>query len=241
MMVASVSALAQSVTADNSPEFELRAGVNLGGAVPIPMPAEIRSIEGYKPGLNGIAEAVVTKWMSPTSHWGIMTGLRFEVKGMKAIATVKNYATSIENSGAVLNGRYTGKVFTDFSSTYLAFPVQMAFRFGNKGKINAGCYFSWRIDGDFSGHVTDGYFRQGSPLGDKIVFGADQQASYDFKDQISPIEAGAQIGGSWRAYKHFLVFADLKYSFSNIFKSGGYMEYINMHPLYFSLGFGYLF
>lgn len=74
-----------------------------------------------------------------------------------------------------------------------------------------------------------------------MIFGEGQQASYDFRDQLAPVEAGAQIGGSWRAYKQFLIFADLKYSFNNIFKSGGYMEYINMHPLYLGLGFGYHF
>ena len=32
--------------------FEAGAGISLGGAVPVPLPVEIRSIEGFNPGFN---------------------------------------------------------------------------------------------------------------------------------------------------------------------------------------------
>lgn len=221
--------------------FELRAGANVGGPVPVPMPVEMRSIENYKPKMNGLIEAVVTKWLEPNGPWGIMSGLRFEQKGMDATARVKNYSTKIENSGSVIEGVWTGTVFTSFTSTYLAMPIQVAYKINNSGKVNGGLYMAYRMDGDFSGHVTDGHFRVGSPLGEKLTFGADDKASFDFKNELRRFETGMQVGGSWKAYGHFLVFADLKYSFNNIFKSKSYMAYNNMHPLYVSLGFSYLF
>lgn len=241
----SISGFAQSKALErakaNGWEFELRAGVNLGGAIPVPMPVEIRKIEGYNPRLNGLVEAVVTKWWSDNTSWGVMTGLRLEEKGMKASARVKNYSTMVENMGQMVEGRWTGKVFTSFASTYIALPLQIAYKINNDGKVNGGFYMAYRFDGDFSGHVSEGYFRQGDPTGEKIVFEDGAKASYEFKDQLSPFEGGMQIGGSWRAYKHFLVFADMKYSFSNIFKSKSFMAYNNMHPLYMTVGFSYLF
>lgn len=245
LLMVGLSAFAQSNPLEraraNGYEFELRAGVNIGGALPVPMPVEVRSIEGYNPRLNGLVEAVVTKWIDPKGSWGIMTGLRLEEKGMKATAMTKNYATAIESMGQVVEGRWTGKVMTNFSATYLTLPIQVAYRINEHGKVNAGFFVGYRFDGDFSGHVTDGYFRLGDPTGEKMVFSNNAKASYSFKDQLSAFESGIQLGGSWRAYKHFLVFSELKYALTGVFPSKSLMAYNNMHTLYMSLGFSYLF
>ncbi len=44
-------------------EFEVRAGVNIGGASPLSMPREIRKINSYSPRLNASIEGVATKWI----------------------------------------------------------------------------------------------------------------------------------------------------------------------------------
>ena len=63
-------------------EYEIKAGVNIGGTVPSPFPAEIRSIDSYSPRLNGSLEGIVTYWMGEERKWGVAAGLRVEVKGM---------------------------------------------------------------------------------------------------------------------------------------------------------------
>lgn len=241
----SLAATAQSTPLETARkhgwEFELRAGANFGGTMPIPLPVEIRAIKGYNPGLNGFVEAIATKWFDPQGPWGIMMGLSLEGKGMKSDATTKNYITSVENGGKMIDGRYTGDVHTEFTSSYITLPLRAVYRVHEDGTINAGFYVSYRLDGNFSGYVSNGYFRQGSPVGEKLIFDSDAKASYTFKDQLSPFESGIQVGGNWRAYRHFSIFADLKYSFTNVFKSHSYMSYTNMHPLYLGLGFSYLF
>ena len=42
-------------------EYELKAGVNIGGASPTPLPEEIRNIKGYSPKFNGSFEGTATK------------------------------------------------------------------------------------------------------------------------------------------------------------------------------------
>ena len=74
-------------------EYELKAGVNIGGASPIPLPKEIRKIKGYSPKFNGSFEGTVTKWLTP--KWGISASLRLEEKGMETDANVKNYGMEI--------------------------------------------------------------------------------------------------------------------------------------------------
>ena len=62
-------------------EYELKAGVNIGGASPTPLPEEIRKIKGYSPKFNGSFEGTATKWLTP--KWGISAGLRLEEKVWK--------------------------------------------------------------------------------------------------------------------------------------------------------------
>ena len=67
----------------NGWEYEVKAGVNIGGATPLPLPAEIRKISSYSPKMNASLEGTVTKWIEKDGPWGVSTGLKFEVKGMK--------------------------------------------------------------------------------------------------------------------------------------------------------------
>ena len=43
-------------------EYEIYAGVNIGGTAPIPLPSEIRKINGYNPYLNLPLRGHITKW-----------------------------------------------------------------------------------------------------------------------------------------------------------------------------------
>lgn len=43
-------------------EWELNAGLNIGGAAPLGMPREVRKIHSYNPQFNATLEGKVTKW-----------------------------------------------------------------------------------------------------------------------------------------------------------------------------------
>ena len=51
-------------------EYEVNAGTNIGGASPIPLPAEIRKINSYSPELNLQIGATVRKWFGAGDKWG---------------------------------------------------------------------------------------------------------------------------------------------------------------------------
>lgn len=226
----------------NGWEYEVRAGVNIGGASPIPMPAEIRKIESYNPKFNGVVEGVVTYWLNNNhSKFGFSSGIRIEEKGMTTEATVKNYSTQIHYDGTRIAGFYTGRVNTRYNSTLLTVPLVANYRFNGTWKLRAGLFFAYRMDGEFSGSVSDGYLRENTPLGQKIVFEKDASAGYDFSKELRAFQWGAQLGGSWRAFKHFTVNADLTYNINGIFKSSFQTISFPLYPIYLNVGFGYRF
>ena len=90
-------------------EYTVRAGINIGGTAPVPLPREIRAIDSYRPTLCVSIEGDIKKWFGESKEWGMMIGFRLENKGMETKATVKNYSMEIIGSGGEkLKGNWTG-------------------------------------------------------------------------------------------------------------------------------------
>lgn len=221
-------------------EYGIRAGFNVGGMAPVPLPEEIRSIKSFNPQLNLSIEGSVTKWLSP--RWGVQTGLRLETKGMKTRARVKNYGMVISYNGEPpISGRWTGMVMTEARNTYLTVPLLATYRLSPRWKLSGGLFLSYMTDGEFSGEVYEGYLRDGDPTGAKLEFEGDQTATYDFSDNLRDVQWGAQLGAEWQALKHFTVNADLSWGFNDIFRSSFETITFSMYPIYLNIGFGYSF
>lgn len=222
-------------------DYEVNAGTNIGGASPLPLPAEIRKIESYNPELNLQVGASVRKWLSHDKKWGIGLGIRVETKGMKTKAQVKNYGMEIIDNGKTLKGRWTGRVETRYHSQQLVIPITTVYRLNEKFVFNAGPYLSFAFDNDFDGYVSDGYLREGDPTGDKVSFSGDSRASYDFGTNLRKFQWGGQIGMSWLAYKRLLINANLHWGFNSIFESSFKTVSFSLYPIYLNVGFGYQF
>jgi hypothetical protein len=222
-------------------EYEVNAGTNIGGASPLPLPAEIRHISSFSPNLNLQIGATVTKWIDVRKKWGVALGLRFETKGMDTKARVKNYGMEIWQDGEMLSGRWTGMVKTRYSTQQLVVPVTGVWRANRRLKVNFGPYLAFAFKNNFDGHVFDGYLRVEDPTGDKVEFNGDSRASYDFADELRAFQWGLQGGVSWSAYKHLVVNANLAWGCNNIFESSFKTISFNMYPIYLNFGFGYVF
>lgn len=223
-------------------EYSVKAGFNIGGTSPLPLPREIRAITGYKPTVCFSIEGDITKWFDDNKKWGMMLGIRLENKGMETTARVKNYSMEIIGGGGErLKGNWTGRVKTKVKNSYFTVPVLAAYRVSPRVKLNAGPFVSLRTNGDFSGHVYDGYLRKDNPTGEKVDFTGDQIATYDFSDNLRKFQWGMQAGVEWRAFKHLNVNADLAWGLNDIFNSDFNTITFAMYPVYLNVGFGYAF
>lgn len=223
-------------------EYSLRAGVSIGGTSPLPLPEEIRKIDKYSPGMAISIEGNATKWLDPEKIWGLTLGVRFEAKNMTTEATVKNYGMKIINTnGGELNGLWTGGVKTKVKNSYLTVPVLANYRICQRWKLVAGPYFSYLLEGDFSGHVYEGHLRTPDQTGSRVDFTGESIATYDFSNDLRKFQWGLQLGGEWRAFKHLNVYADLTWGMNDIFKKDFDTVTFAMYPIYMNIGFGYSF
>lgn len=227
----------------------LRAGYNIGGTMPVPIPSEMKSINSFNPGMNFGIQVDFDKMF--TKHWGLGLALRFETKGMETDVTVENYHTVFRQGGDQTECNYTGQQSTNFSGSYLTLPLLARYRFNSRWSIVAGPYFSYVLHKEFKGDASNGYQRQlrqdpitGAmvPTGLKTDVTPDNPASYDFSNDMRRFNWGIEAGVDWQAFKHFLVFARLDWGLNDAFKDS-FSETIPfpMYPVYGTIGFGYKF
>ena len=223
-------------------EYEIKAGFSIGGTAPLPLPVEIRSIDGYNPTLAISIGGEVTKWFAVQNKLGVIVGLRLENKAMTTEATVKNYNMEILGQGGErISGVWTGGVKTKVHTSGLTIPLMATYKLSNRWNIKAGPYFSYLLSREFSGHVYEGYLREGDPVGPKVEFTDGKIATYDFSDDLRHFQWGLQIGAGWRAFKHLNIYADLTWGLNDIFRNDFQTITFAMYPIYLNIGFGYAF
>ena len=172
---------------------------------------------------------------------GYLSRFALRRKGMETDANVKNYGMEIIEQGNHVAGFWTGDVHTVYKSSFITLPIAVNYRLASRWKIHLGIFASYRMDGNFSGYVTEGYLREGSPIDEKVSFSNRQTASYDFSNHLRHWHWGTLIGGSWQAFKHFNINAELTYGTNNIFKKDFKTITFDMYPIYMNIGFGYHF
>lgn len=223
-------------------EYQVKAGFNIGGTAPLPLPPQIRKIESYSPNIALAITGEVTKWMGEKKRWGLAVALRLENKAMSTNALVKDYGMRIiGDDGNLVSGRWTGCVKTKVNNSLIALPIMATWKASERWVVKAGPYISCLINGEFSGYVYNGYLREENPTGSKVEFSDGKTANYNFTRELRTFQWGVQLGGEWKAFKHLTVYGDLTWGLNDIFKKDFETITFAMYPIYMNLGFGYQF
>lgn len=222
-----------------SRDYRVKAGLSIGGTSPLPLPAEIRKIEGFNPLFNFRLGVEVRQ--SINENWSLLCGLQIEQKGMETRAGVKNYQlTMVSGDEGEISGVFTGSVRTRVQNTYLTLPVSAIWQPNRQASwgIKAGLYGSLLLDGKFSGSAYNGYLREGNPTGQRIDI---TTASYDFSSDLQRWNWGVQFGAEWKAFPRLMTGIDFSWGINSIFKKDFEVISFDMYPIYGTLSFGYIF
>lgn len=222
-------------------DYQINAQFSIGGTTPLGLPREIRKIESYNPTLQLGLGLHATKWLCDSKDWGVRVGATAQAKGMKTDARVKNYFTEVIQDNSVIRGYYTGMVNTEVKNTYIVIPVSLVKSLSESVNLYGGLNVAFLIDSGFSGYVSDGYLREGTPTGTKIPFEGEGRGPYDFSDQVRPFQWGMQVGADWALKRNLTLFTHLDYDFNDVFKSDFSAITFSLHNLYLNIGFGYRF
>lgn len=243
VLLGSVSGLAAQ---ERNFTYKVKAGFNIGGTSPLPIPAQIREIKSYNPLLGLSLGAEATYHFN--ERWGIMSGLKFENKGMSTHARVKSYKMSMDitdgGTTGKVNGYFTGDVKTKVRNDYLTIPVAVVWRISPRWEVNGGIFTSILLNGGFTGEAFDAggtgeaYIRDTDPTGEKIGV---TSATYDLSKDVRNFNFGLLLGGSWNAYRQLWVYGDFTMAANSIFpKNFGSIPF-RMYNVYLNLGLAFAF
>ncbi|MDR2815107.1 MAG: PorT family protein [Proteiniphilum sp.] len=219
-------------------EYKAFAGYNLGGSSPLPLPAEIRKINAWSPGLNGTLAFHVTRWLN--REWGLTSGLAIDVKGMTVEAEVKYLNTSLivgegDHTGT-FSGMFTGQNTTKVRNGYLVLPLLLSCRPSDMWRLHLGGYFAWQRDAKFEGSASGGYIRNGGPAGDRINI---EKSTFDFSDHVRKTDAGLMALGDWFFTNKLALSGQLSWGMIPLFPSGFNGIPYKMYNIYFMGGIAY--
>ncbi len=220
----------------NNDVFTWRLGLNIGGIMPMGMPASIRSLNSYSPQVNPQLSATMEKHIS--SRFGIESGLRLDRKAMRTDAQVKSYHMQMTQGEESIEGVFTGGVVTKCSTWGVTIPVQLTYHLSNDFKLRAGPMVNFLLSKDFSGYAYDGYLRRNSPVGERIEVGhtEDQRGNYDFGDEMRAVQFGVSVGVDWNFKKNYGLYADVQCGLNGAFKSSFKTIEQTMYPVYCTIG-----
>ena len=219
--------------------LRLRAGYSIGATTPLGIPATIRELNSFKLSPNVLIGADATLPLS--EQWGLLTGLRFENKGMDLTVTTKGYHMAMVKGGEELEGVYTGRVQQHVKAWMFTLPLQATYSLSQRWQLRLGPYFSVLTAKAFNGNVSDGYLRKDNPTGQKIEMGheADERATYDFSSSMRHIQTGLDLGTDWQIARRIGLGADLSWGLTGLMHSSFKTVEQTLYPIFGTLSVTY--
>lgn len=229
---------AQAVAGDfwDSLQVKARVGYNIGGTAPIPLPQTIRSIESYKLTPSFMVGADAEYGFD--DNWGLLVGLRVENKAMRGIVKTKAYHMELVRGNSVMDGLFSGKVDQKVTEWMVTLPVEATLNVSRVVKLKLGPYVSYVFSRNFDGIASDGYLRQGTATGPKILIGdkEGEWATYNFSDNMRRFQFGAAFGADFRRGCRWGLSADINWGLTGIFKSDFKTVEQTLYPIYGTIG-----
>jgi len=212
-------------------DYSAKMGLNVGGTMPFPLPANISKIENYSPNFAPAIEAEALRWLN--KKFGVSAGIRFENKGMKSTALVKEFSMNFGD----WNGKFEGTVDTEIGLNYLGLPILAHYALMENIFVYAGAYYAYLLDGKFKGAVSHGDINDG-----KSIKHFDKPEEYDFSNELRNYDAGLSIGLNFLPYNEHILFSfDFNYGLVSVFQSDFKGIADDMQNIYGKFSIGYLF
>lgn len=143
--------------------FDVRFGDNIGGTIPLGMPACIRHLNSFSPHFNPQFASYVTV---PLKHnFNIVSGLKVDRKSMRIDADAKAYYVEMTRGGEPVVGYFTGKVNLSSNLWTITIPVFAGYDLSEHFSLRLGPYISFAFSRNFSGYAYNGYLRSISSMG----------------------------------------------------------------------------
>lgn len=224
-------------------DYSLNIGFNIGGTMPVPLPAEVRKVEQYNPKINPHLGVSMIYTLDPEKKWGIGTEVAFDAKGMRAKDEVKYMHTNVTVSSknnpeeSKVSGDFVGKNTTNVNLHYLTLSFYGVYNLNEKWTLRTGPYLAATLKARFDGRVYDGYLLDEN--GDRYIIDGETTGTFDLRDDVRDFDIGVLVGGKFNLNKQLGFTAGMTWGLTDIFYSGATTISFKMQNVYGMIGITY--
>jgi hypothetical protein len=216
-------------------EHSIQAGLNFGASAPLSIPDNIRKINVWAPTFAPMIGYEVLHNID--RKWAVGAAVKVDMKGMYIKDQVMYLPTIITtDGGGKFEGTFSGTNETHVRNSYISLPVHVVFSPDKNWKVKLGLYGAWLFSSNFKGTVSDGYIRNGGPLGEKVEI---DEASFDFGHEMNEFDWGVQAAGERMVGKKIAVLANFNWGMRPLFPSSFEGMNFKLYNMYLTLGVRY--
>lgn len=230
--------LTVTVNAQSKLEHNIIAGLNIGAVAPVSLPATIREINTYYPAFSPSLGYECLYHIK--GGWSMGAAVKLDYKGMTVKDKVMYMYTKITvesgSSTGSFEGYFTGSNETNVRNAYVTLPLYAVYDFNNHWRLKLGGYAAWLFSSSFTGNVSDGYMRNGSPLGEKVII---NKASFDLGNEQHQWDFGVKAGGERLVGKKLAVMGNLMWGLRPLFSPASSSMDFKMYNIFLTLGVTY--
>lgn len=234
----------KSESAASTLEWNLDVGFNIGGAMPVPIPREVRKIESYNPKINPhIGIRTTYNLDKKNNRWAIGSSLSLDSKGMRVSDRVKymHAKVTVSEKGSadprIVEGDFVGRNTTNVNMLYATISLFGRYTIHPKWELTAGLYGASTLKSTFDGDISDGYLLTDD--GDRVVIDDGMTATFDFSDDIRDFDAGVVVGGKFKMNRNIGFFANMTWGLTDIFYRGANPINFKLQNVYGQIGISY--
>lgn len=209
-------------------------GYNIGALAPVGLPENIRKVYGYSPAFSpsfGYEGGYVIR-----KKWMLGFGLRVDFKGMSIKDSVAYMPSIIQSGNDQFEGTFSGNNRTDVRNIYLTLPIYLQATLSEKWHYQLGIYIACLLRPQFKGTVSDGYIRNGGPLGERVNISS---AAFDFADKERRFDMGIHAGVEHDIKKKWALAAQLQWGLIPVFPASFDGVSFKMYNIFGNIGIAY--
>ena len=219
------------------PKWELKtsAGIDFGGAVPIPlseMPKDADATFKIRPTIGIGLERNINK------HWSLGVESNYHIIAIEAFVNVRSQAFwSDDRSYATY---FSGEAYSSTELQFVEFPLTAYYHFNDRWSLVFGGYFSIITKGKLETEGKNGWISADKNDTDTAPLPGTQNTSFDFNDELDNYDAGALLGLEYKIGERINLFSRFNVGFKSIFKPDFNNIDYEMYQFRFSAGVSFM-
>ena len=223
------------VAHDTKWEFSSSLGIDMGGAIPLPLsevPDDAKGTPKLKPNLG------ISFQRNFNERWSLGTELSYHTLSIDAEVNVVSQAFWADDRSYATY--FSGEAYSSTELQFIEIPLTAYYHFNERWSLVFGAYYSIILKGKLETEGKNGWISADKNDTDNAPLPGTQNASFDFNDELDNYDVGALIGYRFKIGERVNLWGRFNVGFKSIFVPDFNNIDYDMYQFRFSTGVSFI-